>query len=1151
MKPRGLRVKESHLFMTKPNPQALLSPFGWEQRFEVLEKIGAGAMGQVWRAREIGTDRIVALKMIDPARSGDEQILARLEIEGETLTKLRSAGQHEHVVPILDFKITDSHACLVMEFIPGLSLKKWCSTHQLSLTDRVRVIAQVARASGWFHGLGIIHRDLKPANILVSAVTLQPVIVDFSIAKVEDTLTLTLTNEALGTAPYMAPEQFDRRRGDISPATDVYALGATLYELLTQVVPHPGDFAQILQRLSDEVLPAPPSALNPEVPRDLASIILKALYTRPADRYSDGTEMAEDLERFLNGESVTARPISTLANVARKIRRKPALTAAIAACLMLGALILWGYRTSLAESRLRSIEDGIALLLQGSQWAAPELSAADKLLNELAQMRPARAEAMSARVTADVIRDVDDALRRAFASPDACQWVNDEVQQWLLPQNAEFAKGLPRRVADRRSVWQLVANLRLPFTRMNGFFPDGGVSSDGESLFPTGMKEAASSRKMVFTRQFQEPVEIAVIFVPTEIYFQPVSFTLERGGSSLGVMLCLAQDVTPEIRNTLSSQQPLNPDDYVLVGLINGRHDTAELIKRPSHPGISKARQSFGFQIRWEEERLDASISNMGRLEMGYPRLPPQAASGSLMRIDWPPNLVLRELTVRKRLDGDNLPFKLPDQLLSEGRWRSAEASFLRMTEDPNVRQEAAYKLAFCRWQLGSKVEAIKAWEEIAAEQGRWALASAFRLWFHTLSDQGMKASAPYLDHLPADVGAIPPAAATGVTQLERDQICERYLRSAWIMDGVRFDPARARDAQKVCRMLGLKPIEQAARLTLPLHFQGLDQSATELLQASLLNNQFPLPYPSANTALDLWCRFRWSESTPQLGTLVKTLKENAVPNQTMVLVAQQESCRALARGRQWEKALQSHLQLSRVGANDPAAAITTALLDGALRQATGDFPAAQIAWQRGIQKAARREITDPGVLMDLRTLHTATRSWNREAILITLLPLLGISLSEDGPDSKMEEFARSFINSPEAIDSLNSLADTSHGQQLILQSAFREMDARELAHHWSKLMLERYLLDAAFPTPPAAADEARVDQIMSHVLEAISAGDSGRESSLHAFLQLWTTLPAQPAVPAAPQDALGARLHNELKWLLGQRYRHLGKEDIARRLAE
>lgn len=378
--------------MPKAYSHPLLAPFGWDQRFEVLEKIGAGAMGQVWRAREIAIDRIVALKMIDPARTGDEQILARLEIEGETLTKLRDAGAHDHVVPILDFKVTDSHACLVMEFIPGLNLKKWCSTHQLSLLDRVRLITQVARASGWFHDLGIIHRDLKPANILVHAVTHQPVIVDFSIAKQDEGITLTLTNEALGTAPYMAPEQFDKKRGPISPASDVFALGATLYELLTQVHPHPGDFTQIMQRLADEVRPAPPSALNPEVPKDLESVILKALSHRPSDRYADGAELADDLERFLAGEPVTARPISTVAHLVRRARRKPALTAALAACLALALVAGWGIHLAGKERHQRAVEARLAEAMSASDWTRSAIQGAEASLAALAIEDPSKAQ---------------------------------------------------------------------------------------------------------------------------------------------------------------------------------------------------------------------------------------------------------------------------------------------------------------------------------------------------------------------------------------------------------------------------------------------------------------------------------------------------------------------------------------------------------------------------------------------------------------------------------------------------------------------------------------------------------------------------------------------------------------------------------------
>ena len=434
-----------------PLPQKInfLTPFGWQDRFEVLEKIGAGAMGQVWRAREIGScgrkpvedaaratspdhrraaaatqDRIVALKVIDPARTGDEQTLARLEIEGETLTKLRDAGAHDNVVPILDFKVTDSHACLVMEFIPGLNLKKWCSTHQLGLKDRVHLMAQIARAAGWFHGLGVVHRDLKPANILVNAVTHQPVIVDFSIAKQDEGLTLTLTNEALGTAPYMAPEQFDRSRGDISPAADVYALGATLYELLTQVHPHPGDLPQIVRRHADEVRPAPPSALNPEVPRDLESIILKALSHRPTDRYADGTALAADLDRFLTGEPVEARPLPLVTRIVRRARQKPALATALAACVALGAFALWNVKHEAAQRERFALESQLTSAMQQEAWSDSSLSAAESTLSAMARHDASLATTLRHRLQQDVVHDIETRLQQPHLLDADFTWLS-------------------------------------------------------------------------------------------------------------------------------------------------------------------------------------------------------------------------------------------------------------------------------------------------------------------------------------------------------------------------------------------------------------------------------------------------------------------------------------------------------------------------------------------------------------------------------------------------------------------------------------------------------------------------------------------------------------------------------------------------------
>lgn len=534
MKPRVLRVKESRLSMTKPYPQALLAPFGWEQRFEVLEKIGAGAMGQVWRAREIATDRIVALKVIDPARTGDEQTLARLEIEGETLTKLRDAGAHDNVVPILDFKVTAEHACLVMEFIPGLNLKKWCSTHQLSLQDRVQLIAQVARASGWFHALGIVHRDLKPANILVSAVTRQPVIVDFSIAKVEDTLTLTLTNEALGTAPYMAPEQFDRRRAPVSPATDVYALGATLYELLTEVPPHPGEFTVIIQRHSDEVRPAPPSALNPAIPRDLECILLKALSHRPQDRYADGTGLAEDLERFVAGQPVRARPVSRLTHLLRQARRKPALTAALAACLMLGGLALWNALHQAAQREQFAIESKLTAAMQRGAWTPAELKEAEASVSSLGIHERSLAMQLRQRLHDDIVHDMESRLQQNHLRNEDYDWLQN-LNAWLEPRIPNQAARLQSLITERAGRWETRAALRAPFTDLQGIFAWSHLQMRDGLLYP--LYDPGTEPYITITKDVSVPMEVACTIQRESGNFQHFALVYNNQGARVATGL--------------------------------------------------------------------------------------------------------------------------------------------------------------------------------------------------------------------------------------------------------------------------------------------------------------------------------------------------------------------------------------------------------------------------------------------------------------------------------------------------------------------------------------------------------------------------------------------------------------------------------------
>jgi|GEM_PF-2358600 len=319
---------------------SLLSPFGWKDRFELVERIGKGAMGQVWKAWEKDPARWVALKLLVSHRVGDLSAVARVEAEGITLMRLTADGQHPNVVPIFDFAATDEHACLVMKFIPGKTLAATTAETALDVPSSVALIAKIAHASGWFHRLGIVHRDLKPENILLHEENGEPVILDFSIAKDEEALMSLTTDQDLGTAAYMAPEQFGVMREKVSPAADVYALGAMLYELVTGALPFPGDYLEILScKLAGE-RPQLPRLLRPELPRALERIIWKAMAPSVAERYGDGQAMADDLQRFLAGKSVEAPSGPRLVFLSQFFQRHWILLLIFAACLS-GGLSGW------------------------------------------------------------------------------------------------------------------------------------------------------------------------------------------------------------------------------------------------------------------------------------------------------------------------------------------------------------------------------------------------------------------------------------------------------------------------------------------------------------------------------------------------------------------------------------------------------------------------------------------------------------------------------------------------------------------------------------------------------------------------------------------------------------------------------------------
>ncbi len=286
-------------------------------KYELLSEIARGGMGVVYKARQSGLNRIVALKMtLAGAFAGDEE-RRRFQFEAE------AAGQLSHpgIVPIYEIGEHDGLPFFSMSFIEGPSLKVLLADGPLPPRRAAELLISIADAVEYAHSKGIVHRDLKPQNVLIDA-NGQPHITDFGLARqVATESDLTATGQVLGTPSFMPPEQAAGRISDIGPASDVYSMGATLYCLLTGRPPFQA--ANVMDTLKQvcETEPAPPRLINPEIDHDLQTICLKCLRKEPNQRYASAAELANDLQHFVKGEPIEARSLNLLERVAWTLER--------------------------------------------------------------------------------------------------------------------------------------------------------------------------------------------------------------------------------------------------------------------------------------------------------------------------------------------------------------------------------------------------------------------------------------------------------------------------------------------------------------------------------------------------------------------------------------------------------------------------------------------------------------------------------------------------------------------------------------------------------------------------------------------------------------------------------------------------------------
>ena len=402
-----------------PRPEKLIGDY------EILGELGQGGMGVVYRARQRKANRIVALKVIRPDRLSGMSESTRTRMIERFRNEAQAAGrlQHDNLVTVFEVGEADGCHYFSMPFIEGGSLSEMLRDGPLENRKAAKLLEPICRAVHAAHKLGILHRDIKPQNILIEQETQRPRIADFGLAKLAtDEQTLTKSGEAMGTPPYMPPEQFNSA-ADATALSDVYSLGATLYHVLSGRPPFQAasTFATMRQVLEHE--PVALQQLNTAVDRDLSTICMKCLEKEPARRFDSAEALADELQRYLDGKPILSRPVSTTTRLLKWCRRNRVLAGSI---IVTATGLLFG-GVSLAVAYVETEEARVAVT------------------NSLEDTR--RAQELSEASFQDAL----EAVNQFFTQVSEDRLLNEPGSQKLRRELLDLARDYYLRFLDRRS----------------------------------------------------------------------------------------------------------------------------------------------------------------------------------------------------------------------------------------------------------------------------------------------------------------------------------------------------------------------------------------------------------------------------------------------------------------------------------------------------------------------------------------------------------------------------------------------------------------------------------------------------------------------------------------------------------------------------
>jgi tetratricopeptide (TPR) repeat protein len=745
----GIALSTPSVGQTAARPPDAMNPKGAPgseelpaiEGYQVLAVVARGGCGVVLKARHRDLGRLVAIKMILP------QYLNAPGARERFLREARSAAglRHPNICPIYEIHEHLGQPYIAMGFIEGPTLRQWILAQQPSARQAADMVAKLARAVGYAHDRQIIHRDIKPDNVIVDAETRQPILTDFGLAKelTDDDARVTQTGTVMGTPAYMAPEQAAGRADQIGPLTDVYALGAVLYECLCRRPPFQGNVGEIYKKVQTDE-PVPPRRIAPRIHRDLETICLKALAKRPEDRYASAAAMAEDLERFSAGESILARRASLADRTLRAVRRRPLTAGALAAAVLMAALGGLLVSREMQSRRVATLRQVLAEGVVSEAWSARDLERMESLVADLARLAPAEAPQARQKLYERLAAH----LRSRIALP---QLTDEDVAHidamigLLAGRSPRQGETLKAALEDRRQSWKTVFDLRAPFDGLAGRFPQGAVEVSGGKLVRAA-GTAGGQEAVLTTAICQGDSQLDAEFQGPWRNWERVGLALQATAAEPGYCFLLVPAPARRATPTTGSAPATGEATMAPAG-------TSALEIRRN--GVL-LRQEFMPRARTPTERLRLAVSQEdNRLRFQIDDAPPivfedvfalrTSASGAFA-VYWPKGAELVSLQARHRQVGRKpSALELGNRLFSEQRYADALQQFQSPTLVEGLEEtqlEARYKQASCLLAMNRPEEAQAVLQALASGTGkRWPLRAACQLWrMHLLANRPSQA---------------------------------------------------------------------------------------------------------------------------------------------------------------------------------------------------------------------------------------------------------------------------------------------------------------------------------------------------------------------------------------------------------------------------